>query len=370
MEDTREAFSLEKYLSNGVDRIVTGIMKASIRNPKASLFLIRHGADSRKARKIREEAEERGEHIPPFLIASITNRCNLHCKGCYARANKSCSDQGNTAGMMKGEDWGHIFSQAEALGIEFILLAGGEPFVREDVLSEAGKHRRILFPVFTNGTMIEEPYIEMLQKNPNLLPVISIEGNEGTTDERRGAGIYQKLQCVMQKLQKQGILFGASITVTKQNMEEVLSDSFVKELEGRGTKGIVYVEYVPVNDDTQELAPDDEDREKMKRRLAELREGGTDLVLVSFPGDEKTSGGCLAAGRGFFHINAFGGAEPCPFSPYSDTNLKNTALRQALQSPLFCSLRSNGNLTEHHIGGCVLFEQKEQVERLLLEGRT
>ena len=89
------------------------------------------------------------------------------------------------------------------------------------------------------------------------------------------------------------------------------------------------------------------------------------MVFISFPGDEKATGGCLAAGRGFFHINSHGGAEPCPFSPYSDINVKNTSLRQALRSPLFTALREQHVLTEEHSGGCVLFEKKDTVEALL-----
>lgn len=89
------------------------------------------------------------------------------------------------------------------------------------------------------------------------------------------------------------------------------------------------------------------------------------MVFVSFPGDEKSSGGCLAAGRGFFHINAAGGAEPCPFSPYSDTSLKTMSLKEALNSPLFVRLREEGHLEREHIGGCVLFEQENEVRRLL-----
>ncbi len=89
------------------------------------------------------------------------------------------------------------------------------------------------------------------------------------------------------------------------------------------------------------------------------------MVFISFPGDEKTSGGCLAAGRGFFHINAMGKAEPCPFSPYSDSNVKETSLKEALNSKLFKRLKEENILLEEHAGGCVLFERKEMVEQLL-----
>ena len=52
-----------------------------------------------------------------------------------------------------------------------------------------------------------------------------------------------------------------------------------------------------------------------------------DIVLLCFPGDELSMGGCMAAGREFFHINSHGDAKPCPFSPYSDINVKDTSLK-------------------------------------------
>lgn len=365
MENSKQ---LEEYLSNGVEKIVKGILKSSFRNPKSSIFMTKYIVNSKKARAKRKASENSGEHIPPFLIASITEQCNLHCKGCYARANHSCTDfcgQHETEGILRDADWDNIFSQAEEMGIEFILLAGGEPFVRQDVILKAGNHSNILFPIFTNGTMIDDIYIKILSKNRNLMPVISIEGNQETTDSRRGKGIYEKLEKTMQKLKKNDILFGASVTVTNQNLKEVMGTEFLENLKISGAKAVIYVEYVPVDQSTISLAPDDQTRKEMMKRLDLLRSQIDDMIFIAFPGDEKTSGGCLAAGRGFFHINARGGAEPCPFSPFSDTNVIDTSLKEALHSPLFCQLQDNGNLLQNHTGGCVLYEQKEQVQSIL-----
>ena len=128
-----------------------------------------------------------------------------------------------------------------------------------------------------------------------------------------------------------------------------------------------YIEFVPVTDEAAELAPDEEDREFMMGRIDELRESRQDMVFVSFPGDEKSSGGCLAAGRGFFHINSHGGAEPCPFSPYSDISVKDTSLKEALRSNLFTALRDGDLLAVEHTGGCVLYEKRDQVEAILAQ---
>ena len=195
--------------------------------------------------------------------------------------------------------------------------------------------------------------------------MISIEGDRTLTDARRGEGVYGKITNNMELLQKQGLLFGCSVTVTTENLVEVLSDDFVRSLSGRGCKAIFYIEFVPVTEEAQRLAPGDPEREQIRDGIERLRKKYPEIVFVSFPGDEKSSGGCLAAGRGFFHINSHGGAEPCPFSPYSDINVAETSLKDALNSGLFRALRDNGHLLEDHVGGCVLYEKRSLVEELL-----
>ena len=106
-----EGFRLEEYLSRGTQRIVNEILKASIDNPKQSLFMLQYAGAARAAEKLRRKAEEEGEHIPPLLIASIARECNLHCKGCYARANESCpgecgrGTQDEKAVQLSREQW-------------------------------------------------------------------------------------------------------------------------------------------------------------------------------------------------------------------------------------------------------------------------
>ena len=144
-----------------------------------------------------------------------------------------------------------------------------------------------------------------------------------------------------------------------------MPDDFLDTLAARGCKLVVFVEFVPVTEESKELAPDDAERIILKDGIARLRKEYQEMVFVSFPGDEKSSGGCIAAGRGFFHINSHGGAEPCPFSPYSEINVRDTSLRSALQSKLFLALQEGELLEDKHDGGCVLYEKRRQVEELL-----
>jgi MoaA/NifB/PqqE/SkfB family radical SAM enzyme len=338
--------------------------KATLKNPRESAFMLKFAAATAAASRKRKAAEAQGQHIPSFLIASITSQCNLHCAGCYSRCNHATVDA-LPVRQLTDEEWLKIFGEADELGISFILLAGGEPMLRRDIIEAAGKRQNILFPIFTNGTFMDEAYFELFDKCRNLIPIMSIEGEKDATDERRGKGIYERLIRNMDELHKRDLVFGASITVTTQNIKEVTSDAFLKKLSDRGCKAIIYVEFVPVTEESKELAPGDAERAYLQAELTRLRREHPEMVYVSFPGDEKSSGGCVAAGRGFFHINSHGGAEPCPFSPYSDINVRDTSLKEALNSRLFKALRENGHLLEDHAGGCVLYEKRELVESLL-----
>lgn len=357
-------FDIQAYLADGVEQVVKDAIKATVKNPRESAFMVKFAAASRAASKRREELEKTGEHIPSYLIASITSRCNLHCEGCYSRCNNATVDSEPVA-QMTSEEWLRIFSEADDLGVSFILLAGGEPMLRRDIIEAAGDRQNILFPIFTNGTFIDDQYLSLFDRCRNLVPIMSIEGNQEVTDARRGKGIYSLLMYNMEEFKKRGLIFGASVTVTTENMKEVYSDSFIESLSDRGCKAVIFVEFVPVTEEGKHLAPGDPEREFMADEIERLRREHPEMVFIAFPGDEKSSGGCLAAGRGFFHINSHGGAEPCPFSPYSDVNVRDMGLRDAMHSPLFTALRSGDLLADDHKGGCVLYEKRDQVQALL-----
>ena len=304
-----ENFDIQAYMTRGVEKVVSDAVKATLKNPKESIYMAKFALASKKASQKRRKAEEAGEHIPPFLIASITSSCNLHCAGCYSRCNNATTDA-EPVKQLTGAEWAGIFDEADELGVSFILLAGGEPMLRYDVIEEASKRSDILFPIFTNGTYMGEKYYDLFDKNRNLIPIMSIEGEKEITDNRRGEGVYDKLIEGMNELNRRGLIFGASVTVTTENLKEVSSDAFLKELSDRGCKAVIFVEFVPVTEEATHLAPGDKEREYLKKEIARLRETHPEMVYISFPGDEKSSGGCVAAGRGFFHINSHGGAEP------------------------------------------------------------
>ena len=359
-----ENTNLQKHIKGGVEKIVADAVKATLRDPKQSAYFLRFAAASKKASERRLALEAQGEHVPAFLIASITSSCNLHCAGCYARGLHTASDEA-PVDQLTGEQWKNVFEQARDLGVSFIMLAGGEPMLRKDVIEAAGAIPEILFPIFTNGTFFTEKYRALFDRCRNLVPVLSIEGGREATDTRRGAGMYDKLVKLMDDFSERRQLYGASVTVTRENYEEVTAPEFIQTLTSRGCKLVIYVEFVPMDESEEHLAPGEAERALIAERVDAVRSDRDDVILLCFPGDELELGGCMAGGREFFHINSHGGAEPCPFSPFSDVNVRDTSLRQALASPLFRALRTEGLLEGEHDGGCVLYAKRHQVMALL-----
>ncbi len=319
---------------------------------------LRHFLWQGQAARKRAVEEKKGVHVPPFMIYSVTRKCNLMCQGCYSRQlhNHEPEDE------LDLEKSSSLIKEAQDLGVSTILLAGGEPLTKKGLIALTCRFPRIIFPVFTNGLLINDFLALEFKKRHNVFPIISIEGENNRTDARRGAGVHSHIMNVFKRLKEKHILFGASITVTGENFEDVTKEAFVRDLKDKGARIIFYIEYIPCAENTGHLVLTAQQRTLLTQRLMLLRKN-MGILFIAFPGDEDRFGGCLAAGRGFIHVTSNGRVEPCPFSPYSDvTWSEKVSLRETLKSPLLKAIRENhGRLSEHQ-GGCALWENREWVE--------
>ena len=352
--------NFNKMINTSINNLVKDAVRVSIKNPEMLKFLLKSVVKQKRAAKLREENEKLGVHVPPFMITSITHKCNLKCKGCYAQAQH----EGNTAEMNSDKLEG-LLKEAAELGVSIVLLAGGEPLVRkQEIFQITKKFPQIIFPMFTNGILIDNETIENLSIQRNLIPVVSIEGYEGDTDIRRGEGTYKRIMKLLEEFKSKNIFYGVSITITSLNYNTVSNDDFIEDLINKGNKLFFYVEYVPVKEGTEELILTEEQRLYISELMNSLRSKFQSL-FIAFPGDEEALGGCLAAGRGFVHVSPEGNLEPCPFAPFSDTNLKDKSLKEALKSDFLKKIRQNHQLLTEEQGGCALWENREFVESLL-----
>ncbi|MBQ3301251.1 MAG: radical SAM protein, partial [Eggerthellaceae bacterium] len=338
-------------------------------NARGQRFLGHAALSMAKQAKVRARYAKEGVNVPPFLIASIASECNLDCIGCYARATGTVNEEARE-NQLSNDAWARIFKEADEIGVSFILLAGGEPTLRRNVIETAASFKNIIFPVFTNGTFMDDAYLSLFDRRRNLIPVFSVEGDDMQTDARRGLGVAARVRENMAKLTERNILWGTSITVTTENMEKVTSDDYVSDLYERSCGLIIYNEFVPIERGTAHLALKMPEHDELMARMKVISDHDRwpGLNAIAFPGNEEYMGGCLAAGRGFFHISQSGNAEPCPFSPYSVANVAEVGLIGALKSPFFSKIREvEAAHASEHMGGCTLFTHRSEVMRVIEE---
>jgi len=314
----------------------------------------------KKAASLRKYHEHEGLFVPPVMIASITSRCNLACAGCYMHGRHEKPVPEMSRDVLSG-----VVRQAAELGVSVIVIAGGEPLVRRDeIFSLAQSHPEVLFPVFTNGLLIDDGVAATIAQHRNIVPVISFEGFREETDARRGKGVYDRLLAVSSRLKQRGIFFGVSVTTSHGNFPRVTSEAFARAMIGAGARVLAFVEYVPMEPGTEALVLTHEQKKVLQIVLADFNRKFPAL-FIGFPGDEDEYGGCLAAGRGFVHVSPSGNLEPCPAAPYSDANLAQVPLHNALRSRLLARLREEPALLTESDGGCALRANRAWVETLI-----
>lgn len=360
-EKEQKSSDSRKILNEALKVFFKDAVKATLRNPMQAFYFFRTVRWQMKAARIRSYWAKQGVHVPPILIFSITNKCNLECQGCYQKTFHPESKQELSADKLK-----EITREAHRLGIFFFVIAGGEPLIRPEMLQITKEYPEIIFLVFTNGTMIDEAMIKQFKKQKNVVPLISLEGDAGDTDKRRGEGTYEHVIKIMRQLRKDRVFFGTSITLTRHNFATVTTNEFIRDLTEIGCKFFLFLDYTPIQEETEDWVLTDEQRRKVTDLMKSFRHQFSAL-FIGVPWDEEDVGGCLSSGRGFVHINAEGDVEPCPFAPISDTNLKEKSLKEALQSEFLKKLREIPELSKYTGGGCALWKNREQVHSLLPE---
>lgn len=357
-EEDRKSTEFRKVLNEALKVFFKDALKTTLRNPIQAFHFFRTIRRQMKAARIRSRWAKQGVPVPPILIFSITNRCNLECQGCYQQEFHPSTEQELSTDKLK-----EITQEAHKLGIYFFVIAGGEPLIRPEILQITQEYPEIIFLVFTNGTLIDATMVKQFKKQKNVVPLISLEGDAEDTNERRGDGTYDHVLNIMRQLRKNGTFFGTSITLTRPNFAKVTAPEFIRDLADVGCKFFLFLDYTPVQEGTEDWALLDDQRMQVTHLMKSFRKQFSAL-FIGVPWDEIEVGGCLSAGRGFVHINAEGDVEPCPFAPISDSSLKEMSLKEALQSEFLARIRQIPELSKYTGGGCALWKNRERVRSL------
>jgi len=182
----------------------------------------------------------RGEYFPPFLYVSIINSCNLRCQGCWVdvEADRATLDL---------EAMNRLIGDAKAHGNSFFGLLGGEPFMHPELLEILAAHPDCYFQVFTNGQFITEKVAERVRELGNATPLISIEGREIVSDERRGKKeVFNRTMRGLENCLRARLLTGVATSVCQTNIDDLCTEEWLRELINRGVHYVWFHTYRPV----------------------------------------------------------------------------------------------------------------------------
>jgi len=293
-----------------------------------------------------------GDYPPGFFVISPSMKCNLTCYGCYAGYYDKTAE-------LAFDEIDSVLTQAKEMGIYFCVVSGGEPLFYPKIFELFEKHNDMIFHMYTNGSLIDEKTCQRLAEVGNVIPAISLEGFREETDKRRGKGHFDRVMKAMDLLREARVLFGFSATLTRQNTEILSSDKFVDFMIDKGCILGWYFMYVPIGREPDlELMQTPEQRGYQFERLTYLR-ASKSILLADFWNDGPVVGGCIAGGRKYFHVNAKGDIEPCVFCHFATHNIRTSPLQDAVNSPMFRSIRSQLPSYENLLRPCTIIDKPE-----------
>jgi len=262
---------------------------------------------------------KRGEVFPAFLFLSVTNGCNLQCQGCWVRGASPVLE-------LDIDTADRVISEAKQQGVATFGILGGEPLLYPNLLELLGHHPDCYFLLFTNGTLIDDDLAEHLRRLANVSPLISVEGNQEVSDQRRGGTeVLARSLHGLASCTAHGLVTGVATSVCQSNFDDLVSERFVEQVIDWGALYLWYYIYRPVGSQpSPELALSQEQILALRRFMVEIRSRVPLLVVDSY-WDHEGRALCPAAVGIGYHLSPAGDLEACPPIQFAAEKVGNGA---------------------------------------------
>jgi MoaA/NifB/PqqE/SkfB family radical SAM enzyme len=303
---------------------------------------------------------KRGEYFPPFLYVSLINSCNLRCQGCWV-------DVAAPRQSIDLDSMNRLITDAKRHGNSFFGLLGGEPFMHPELLDVLAAHPDCYFQIFTNGQFITEKVAARLAELGNATPLISIEGREGVSDQRRGKrDVFSKTVRGLDHSLEAGLLTGVATSVCQSNIEELLTESWLRELIRRGVHYTWFHTYRPVGPEMNERLALRQDQLVQVRKFVVAMRVKLPIAIIDAYYDDRGQALCPMATGISHHVNPAGDIEPCPILQFATENIRDRrGIFETMRDSAF--LRDFRQLSAQATRGCVVLERPDLVRDLVLK---
>jgi MoaA/NifB/PqqE/SkfB family radical SAM enzyme len=304
----------------------------------------------------------RGEYFPPFLYVSVINSCNLRCQGCWV-------DVAHKQEVITPDAFAKLVSEAKAMGNVFFGIVGGEPFMHPHLLDMLAAHPDCYFQIFTNGHFITPERAKRMRQLGNVTPLISVEGTEIVSDERRGrANVLSKTLQGVENCLKEKIFTGVCTSLCRTNIDDLLTEKWVDRLIEMGVMYTWFHVYRPMGPDAcPDLCLTPEQQLRARKFVVEMR-ARKPIIIIDAYYDGEGRALCPAATGLSHHINPWGDIEPCPIVQFTRESIHSSeadsrSLRDKFVQSVF--LREFRELAQQTTRGCIVLERPDLLKALV-----
>ena len=319
-------------------------------------FVYNFGLKGVRSVELHKRRLRRGEVFPPFLFISVISSCQLRCQGCWV-------DVAAPAKKLSLDELNAIVSDAKAHGNAYFGILGGEPFLHPQLLDLFAAHPDCYFQVFTNGQLITDDIARELRRLGNVTPLVSIEGSEIVSDERRGrlhvlARTLEGLEaCVRNRL-----LVGVATSVCQTNVD-LVSEAWLRRLIAMGVHYVWFHTYRVVGPNPNpHLALRPEQVLALRRFIVGMR-ARLPIAIVDAYWDDRGEALCPMATGVSHHIGPAGDIEPCPVLQFATSTVRDGSLYDTMTTSAF--LRDFRETAARTTQGCIVLERPDLVRDLV-----
>jgi MoaA/NifB/PqqE/SkfB family radical SAM enzyme len=320
-------------------------------------FVYNFGIKGVRSVELHKRRRRRGENFPPFLFISVISSCQLRCQGCWV-------DVAAPSQKLSLEELNAIIGDAKAHGNAYFGILGGEPFMHPQLLDLFAAHPDCYFQVFTNGQLITDEIAERLARLGNVTPLISIEGSEIVSDQRRGRmQVFTKTLQGLQACRRHGLLIGVATSVCQTNID-LVSEAWLLRLISMGVHYVWFHTYRVVGPHPNpQLALTPEQVIAVRRFIVTMR-ARLPIAIVDAYWDDRGEALCPMATGVSHHIGPGGHIEPCPVIQFATGTVRDgTSIYDAMtQSAFLRDFREEAARATH---GCIVLERPDIVTALV-----
>jgi MoaA/NifB/PqqE/SkfB family radical SAM enzyme len=300
---------------------------------------------------------KRGEHFPPFLFISVTSSCQLRCQGCWVDVDRPSQ-------RIAIEDLHRVINDAKLHGNSYFGILGGEPFLYPHLLEIFEKHQDCYFQVFTNGHMITADMAKELRRVGNVTPLISVEGSEIVSNERRGRlNVLNKTLAGIENCRRNKLITGVATSVCQTNYD-LVSEEWLRKLIAMGVHYAWFHTYRVVGPKPAGHLALSADQVLQIRKFAVQMRAKLPIAIVDAYWDDKGEALCPMATGVSHHIGPGGDIEPCPIIQFATDNIQDKrGVYDLMNQSEF--LRDFRETAAKATRGCIVLERPDLVTELV-----